>query len=139
LGTSHWVGSTARTRVKPEKLPSLCIGARREITVRQRRHLWASNLFMVYLMTLSGCIATGYGLDGLGVGVRVPVGSRIFSPASRPALGPIQPPNQWVARALSPGVKWQGREDEHSPPTSAKVKKMWIYTSTPHTPSLRSA
>jgi hypothetical protein len=25
----------------------------------------------------------------------------------------------------------QGRETDHSPPTSAEVKKMWIYTSTP--------
>jgi hypothetical protein len=24
-----------------------------------------------------------------------------------------------------------GREADHSPPTSAEVKKMWIYTSTP--------
>jgi hypothetical protein len=31
----------------------------------------------------------------------------------------------------SPGVKWQGREAEHSPPTSAEVKKTWIYTATP--------
>jgi hypothetical protein len=29
------------------------------------------------------------------------------------------------------GVKRQGREADHSPPTSAEVKKMWIYTSTP--------
>jgi hypothetical protein len=29
-------------------------------------------------------IATGYGLDDRGVGVRVPVGSRIFSSPSRP-------------------------------------------------------
>jgi hypothetical protein len=29
-----------------------------------------------------------------------------------------------------PGVKRQGREADHSPPTSAEVKKMWIYTST---------
>jgi hypothetical protein len=28
------------------------------------------------------------------------------------------------------GVKRQGREADHSPPTSAEVKKMWIYTST---------
>jgi hypothetical protein len=32
-----------------------------------------------------------------------------------------------------------GREADHSPPTSAEVKKMWIYTSTPHTSSWRSA
>jgi hypothetical protein len=28
------------------------------------------------------------------------------------------------------GVKRPGREADHSPPTSAEVKKMWIYTST---------
>jgi hypothetical protein len=36
-------------------------------------------------------------------------------------------------------VKLQRRESDHSPPTSAEVKKIWIYTSTPHTPSWRSA
>jgi hypothetical protein len=30
-----------------------------------------------------------------------------------------------------PGVKRPGRESDHSPPTTAEVKKMWIYTSTP--------
>jgi hypothetical protein len=29
-----------------------------------------------------------------------------------------------------PGVKRPGREADHLPPTSAEVKKMWIYTST---------
>jgi hypothetical protein len=33
--------------------------------------------------------------------------------------------------ALSPGIKWKGHEADHSPPTSAKVKKMWIDISTP--------
>jgi hypothetical protein len=36
-------------------------------------------------------IATGYGIDDRGVGVRAPVGSRIFSTSSRPALGPNHP------------------------------------------------
>jgi hypothetical protein len=31
----------------------------------------------------------------------------------------------------NPGVKRSGREADHSPQTSAGVKKMWIYTSTP--------
>jgi hypothetical protein len=75
-------------------------------------------------------IATGYGLDDRGVGVRVPVGS---PKSSRPALGSTQPHIQWVPGALSPGVRRQGREADHSPPTSAEVKKMWIYTSiSPH-------
>jgi hypothetical protein len=29
-----------------------------------------------------------------------------------------------------PGVNWQGREADHSPPSSAEVKKMWISTAT---------
>jgi hypothetical protein len=70
-------------------------------------------------------IATGYGPDDRG--------SRIFlfSTASIPALGPIQPPIQWVPGALSPEVKLQVREADHLPTASSEVKKMWIYTSTP--------
>jgi hypothetical protein len=49
----------------------------------------------------------------------------------RPTLGPIQTPIEWALAALSPGVKWPGLEADHSPPTSAEVKKIWIYTSTP--------
>jgi hypothetical protein len=70
-------------------------------------------------------IATGYGLDGGGVGVRIPVGARIFFTASRPTLGPTQPHIQWELGALSPGIKRQGREANKSPPTNAEVKKMW--------------
>ncbi|PNF27406.1 hypothetical protein B7P43_G16911 [Cryptotermes secundus] len=33
--------------------------------------------------------------------------------------------------ALSPGVKRQRLKADHSPPTSAEVKKVWIYKSTP--------
>jgi hypothetical protein len=55
----------------------------------------------------------------------------LFSKSSTPALGSTQPPIQWVPGVLSPGVKQPGREANHSPPASAEVKKMWIYTSTP--------
>jgi hypothetical protein len=68
-------------------------------------------------------IATGYGLDDRGVGVRVPVGSRIFSSPSYRFWGP---PN-----LLFDGYRGPGREVDLSPPASAKVKKMWIHTSTP--------
>jgi hypothetical protein len=78
-------------------------------------------------------ITTGYGLDDRGVGFWVPLGSRnvLFSTSSRPALGSHQPRIQWIPGALSPGVKQPGRETDQSPPASAEVKKMWIYTSTP--------
>jgi hypothetical protein len=52
---------------------------------------------------------------------------------SRLALGSTEPPIQWVpgGGAISLGVKRPGREADHSPPASAEVKKMWIYTTTP--------
>jgi hypothetical protein len=50
---------------------------------------------------------------------------------SRKALEPTQPPIQWLPGALSLGVKRLGSEADHWPPSSAKVKKAWSYTSTP--------
>jgi hypothetical protein len=38
-------------------------------------------------------------------------------------LGPTQPPIQWVPGALSLGVKWPGREADHSLPYNAEVKE----------------
>jgi len=59
------------------------------------------------------------------------LGIFLFTTASRPVLGPTQPPTQWVAETLSPSVKRPGREADHSPPSSADVTKAWSYTSTP--------
>jgi hypothetical protein len=69
-------------------------------------------------------IGTGYGLDDRGFGVLVPVESRIFCSAYRPARlwGSTQPPVQWVKAGLCPGVKQQEREADLSPSTSAEVK-----------------
>jgi hypothetical protein len=81
-------------------------------------------------------IATGYGLDSRGVGVKSPGRDKkfLFSTSSRPALGTTQPPTQWGAGALSLGVKLPGREADHSPPTIVEFRIMWVYTSI-HTPS----
>jgi hypothetical protein len=40
---------------------------------------------------------------------------------------PTQPPIQWVSGAISPGLKRQGREADHSPPPSAEVKNVEQY------------
>jgi hypothetical protein len=48
-----------------------------------------------------------------------------FSMSSRPALGPTQPLSQWVPGALSPGVKWAGREADH--PQSVKHKDNFTF------------
>jgi hypothetical protein len=81
-------------------------------------------------------IALGYGLDYRGCRVRFPAGLGIslFTTASRTALGPTQPPIQWVPGALSLGVTRMGREADHLPPSSAEVKNAWSYT---YTPSIR--
>jgi hypothetical protein len=50
---------------------------------------------------------------------------------SRPALGPTQPPIQWVPEVLTPGVKRLDHEADHSLPSSAEVKNARSYTSTP--------
>jgi hypothetical protein len=70
-------------------------------------------------------IATGYGLEDRGVGIRVPVGSRIFFPPNRPDRlwgSPSLVSNGYCG--FSPGVKRPGREADHSPTASAEVKKM---------------
>jgi hypothetical protein len=75
-------------------------------------------------------VATGYGTGRQRAGVRVPVGSIVFS-------SPHRPDRLWGHPASYPmstvgsfsGIKRQGREVDHSLPTSAEVKKMWIYTS----------
>jgi hypothetical protein len=63
-------------------------------------------------------IVSGYGLQDREAEVLVPVGSRIFSTSSRPAVEPTQPPIQWVPEVTRPG-----READNSPPTSAEFKK----------------
>jgi hypothetical protein len=65
------------------------------------------------------------------VGVRVLVGSKFsrlhveIGSGAHPASHPVG-----TGGAVSHGVKRHGREADHSP-TSAEIKKTWLYTSTP--------
>jgi len=77
-------------------------------------------------------IATGYGLDGPGIESRW---GRDFPHMSRLALGPTQPPIQWVP-GFSPGVKRPGRAVDHSPTSIAEVKeRVELYLFSPSRPS----
>jgi hypothetical protein len=59
----------------------------------------------------------------LGFNSQQELGIFLFTTMSRMALGPTQSPIQCVLGALSVGVKRPGREADHSPPSSAKVKE----------------
>jgi hypothetical protein len=75
--------------------------------------------------------ATGWTIGVLGFDSRWRLGIFLSTTASKTALGPTQPPIQWVPWALSLGVKRPGREADHSPPSNAEVKNECSYTSTP--------
>jgi hypothetical protein len=70
-------------------------------------------------------IVTSYRLNNLGVRVRIPVGSRIFSSPSRP--GRLWGPPNLLSNGYQ-GSFVGGDRPEHeadkSPPASAEVKKM---------------
>jgi hypothetical protein len=67
--------------------------------------------------------ATGRTIGVLGFDSLQGLGIFIFTSASRTALGPTQPPIQFVPGALSLGAKRLWREANHSPPSSAEVKE----------------
>jgi hypothetical protein len=73
-------------------------------------------------------IETGYGLDDREVGVRVPVFFLLHVVQTDSGFHPTSYPmgTEGFSRGKRPG-----READHSPPANAKIKKMWIYISTP--------
>jgi hypothetical protein len=73
---------------------------------------------------------TGWTIGVLGFDSRRELGIFLFTTLSRTALGPAQPPIQWISGVLSLGAKRPRREADHSPPSSAEVKNVWSYTST---------
>jgi hypothetical protein len=95
-------------------------------------------LAFVYGPVRAVVIATGYGLDDGGVGVRFQVRSRIFLFTSfRPALRPTNLPIQWLPAALSRGVKRQGRELTTHLKLIPRSRKYGTKESLPHTSSRR--
>jgi hypothetical protein len=85
-------------------------------------------------------IATGYGLDARGVGVRVPVGSRIFS-------SPLRPDRLWgpssllasYGRLFPRGYSGQAMKLTTHLPLVPRSRKRGSINPLPHTASWRSA
>jgi len=91
-----------------------------------RFHPMQSSKLGIHLQTwgarILSCTALGYGLDDQRFKSWQGLGIFLFTTESRPALGPTQPPIQWVPEDLFLGVKQPGCEADHSPPSSAEAK-----------------
>jgi hypothetical protein len=86
------------------------------------------------------CLTTGWTTGRSGFDPRQ--GQRIFPLASmsRPALGPTQPPVQWVLEVLSPGLKrGRGVTLTTHPLSSAEVVNEELYLLSPQAPPWREA
>jgi hypothetical protein len=79
----------------------------------------------------SGSIVSDDGLDDRAIEVRSPTGADfLLAPASRSALGPTQPPIQWVPVVLSPGVKrGRGVTQTTHPHIVPRLRMSMSYTS----------
>jgi hypothetical protein len=81
--------------------------------------------FVVLLSTLKQMSATGWTAEGSEFETREGQGFIQVGSGAHSASSPM------CIRAKILGVKRPGREADHSTPTSAVIKKTWIYTSTP--------
>jgi len=97
---------------------------------------WSFSLYLFYLQFWAGIaqsvwrLATGWMVLG-----SKPVVVRDSPHPSTPALGPVQPPIQWIPGSF-PVVKRAGRVAYHSPPSSAEVKeRVELYLYSPSGPS----
>jgi hypothetical protein len=108
-----------------------CVWKLLRLIYHQKELIRTSILSSLKNRNISADIADGCGLDGRGTGGRFPGGVRdfLFSTAFRWALGFAHPPIQWIPGALSPGLKRQRREADHS--IQRRRKEWWSYTSTP--------
>jgi hypothetical protein len=116
----------------PCNLVNNCEDSQRNLTLSVLNYKFEEHLSNKSLGSAVG-ITNGYWLRDGAVRVRVPVESIIFTSPYRPdpLWGPLNLLYNGYQRLFPPGVKRQGRKANHSTPTSAEVKKMWIYTSTP--------
>jgi hypothetical protein len=92
-------------------------------TIHLPHQIWFSHLATNETAQSLQRLTTGWTIGWLWFESRWGLGIFHFDTVSRPALGPKQPPIQWVPGALSLGVKRLGRKADHSSPSSAEAKE----------------
>jgi hypothetical protein len=112
----------------PTELPRIAVAFNRKHNVQEEDPYISGQVEVQYFIST---VTPAYGLYGREVGVRVLVRAR-FSPFHVFQTGSgVHPSFSAMGTEGSlPWAKRQGRETDHSPPTSAEIKNIWICTST---------
>jgi hypothetical protein len=141
--------SHTRNAANSESVSSLCPPSpprKTVLIVIVLRLLWEITLILFCWKSRdsSGSIALGYGLDDQGSRVRLPAETGNFSLHHRVHNGsgahPASYPMGTGDSFSGGGVKWQGCEADHSPPSSAELKEyVELYLRSPNMPSWLSA
>jgi hypothetical protein len=100
--------------------PNDCIVSELILNPHRLEELMHNNLTMMMMIMMMMMIII---IGVLGFDSRRGLGIFLFTTASRTALGPTQPPIQWIPGALSLGANRQGCEADHSTFSSAEVKE----------------